>query len=222
MATTLKFNGLCGVGNIGGVYQAAMPAAHDHRAVVAVRVKQIDPTSNTSKPDFIFHDHLNTQWAGWNLGTKKLAFENGSGQPNFPSGERALLIDLDKFHSGAALKLTPGAVVTLPFGNLKAGVDEEKYEIFQGGQSKGVRLVKQSILWTGDYDVLLDSTSQLKITLQPGAIVNVSNVAPSMHGDHHFELYYELFQVKPPAHELVTIDNQNQEVYDCVPPVALP
>jgi hypothetical protein len=229
MATSVKFFGLCGIGIINGIYQAEMPTIMEHRAVAVIPVKQIKPDpAVTTKPDFIFHDPTGVQYAGWNLSTMTLLLDGATGQATWDQAERDKVIDLNKFHARAPIHgaSNPAAVVKLTEGLITAGTDTQIYDIIQNGKViEPVRKVHVSIVWTAtkNFDTLVDTAGKLKIGLQKNAGVTITNVAPVKNGDGHFIHYYkEFFKNQPRPEELISIKNRNIEVYDCVPPAALP
>jgi hypothetical protein len=228
MATTkIKFYGLCGIGSIGGVFKASMPAVAGHKAVLAVRIDQmvLEP-SETTTPDVIFHGPDGVQYGAWALDTRTLQFDGGSGSPAWAAGEQVKTINLAGFHAGVRVQSprNGGATVVLPTGTLTAGtepLDRTSFRVLQGGTEVANREFSVAIIWTGDFTVLRGE--RLKVTLKNGAVATVTNVAPIILGHEHFHHYYdEFFETPPEPRHLITLHNQNVTVFDCVPPVPLP
>jgi hypothetical protein len=232
--TSIKFYGLCGIGKINGVWQAAMPAVDNHRAILAIRVKEFD-IKHSTEPDILFHDKDGRQLAGWDLGTKELEFTGATGAPEWNEVEQARMINLPRFHPGATMKSpSSAAVVFLPAGDLTAGtepLDLATYKVFKGKNQIANEAFPVSVVWEGAFTTLAEVGSPKGLVkLKDGAVATVTNVMPSTGGDQHFHLYYdEFFVPKLDKADQITIEIQgargtalNVEVFDCVPAVPLP
>jgi hypothetical protein len=226
--TNLKFYGLCGVGKINGTFQAAMPSVMNHVAVLAARIDQID-TSVSNKPDMVFNGVHGIQIGLWDLGNRTLTFDGASGEPTWANNEQKITVNLAELNQGSVMK-APGnaAVVKLPAGTLSTGKgvqDLQSYKILKGTQPLEERKCALAIEWKGTVG---SATATLKgggLTLAffDGAAATITNIMKEKGGEKHFVHYYDEFFVTRPANDkLISIENLQLEVFDCVPPVPLP
>jgi hypothetical protein len=231
MKVTIRFEGLCGFGLVGGRLLAIMPTSHNHRGVLIVPASclRIDKTHT---PDFIFN-HGNGQFAGFKLGSKTLEFSTGTGVAEWAPDERAKrTVDLAEFHAGhegANGKLKKiGAAVVLPAGTLRALDPLTNFQVRVGDEPRPPKDAG-AVQWSGDIlgvanDVTLKMGNlQIVLKADKPADLSITNVAPVSVGlEHHFPVYYEIFKTPPVDDDKVSISHDGVDDYDCVPPVPLP
>jgi hypothetical protein len=225
MPTTLKLFGLCGIGSFDGVMLAVLPRSKSqgrpHRPIVSVAAKQC--VLRTANPDFIHFDANGEQHIGWNLETKRLRFSGGSGNAKWDDAAKEHLIDLGRFHNGAAIKLPSNvdyAVVELTDGALANGQEEELFTVRLDGTKVEEGNFGLSVTLEVNQNKLEADRTPL-VELKNNAVVSVSNLAAVELGHNHFHHYYdEFFQHQPP--KKITIENSGVEIFDCVPPTPLP